>query len=130
MTGADLRCTCGAQASDVAHELDLNFERAAVAWVCFNGHQNVSGYRTGHFDGFGHLDHAFGRVRVAESVANMWALDPICHGAKTANHPDAKTWLIRFLSHAIRHEYWDSADMALARLRTLSVKGTFAMSKP
>ncbi len=54
MTGADLRCDCGAGAVDVAPDMELfpgEMANSALAWHCANGCHNISGHRPGH-EGF------------------------------------------------------------------------------
>ncbi len=50
MTGADLRCECGAGAIDMAPDFPLR-DGWSYQWHCANGHLHISGARPG-FDGF------------------------------------------------------------------------------
>jgi hypothetical protein len=61
-------------------------------------------------------DHVFGRAKSEESEQTVWLLSPSCHYAKTRNHPDASTWLRRFIVHAKQHGYTKSLERAEARL--------------
>lgn len=49
MSGGDLKCVkCGAQATDVAHDLDLESffgQLMGIEWKCLNGHRQISGVR-------------------------------------------------------------------------------------
>lgn len=53
----------------------------------------------------GHLDHAFGRKRVPQSVEVCWYLCPYDHHLKTLNRPSIVDWLRSFARHARRHGY-------------------------
>lgn len=44
MTGADLKCDCGARARDVAPDYEIGW-REAVQWHCENGHLLITGWR-------------------------------------------------------------------------------------
>lgn len=69
----------------------------------------------------GEMDHFWGRGKEPQSAKNCWFLAPECHRAKTANLPDAETWLRAFFNHAHRHEYWSDAAKARARLEAIQL---------
>lgn len=73
-----------------------------------------------------HLDHFFGRAKAPETVENCWALCHACDGAKTLNHPDAATWLRRFIDHAVVYGY--EAAAVRARNRLIFVEARTALS--
>ncbi len=74
------------------------------------------------------MDHFYGRAKADESLTNCWALTPTCHGAKTANRPEAIFWWRKFLLHCVRHCYWEEADRTLAHIRSLATKASFGVS--
>ena len=81
----------------------------------------------GHWVGLegedGHMDHAFGRAKVPQDVANCWLLCIACDNARTNNRPDAATWLMRFARHATRHGYAAEYERAAGKLQVLAAKG-------
>ena len=62
------------------------------------------------------LHHAFGRVRVKQSVSNTIALCRPCHWALTENRPNAAYWWERVRAHFIRHGFWGEAQLAGKKL--------------
>lgn len=72
------------------------------------------------------MDHVFGRAKVPEAVSNCWALAIACDESKTVSRPDAATWLMRFMKHALRHGYAAEYELAAAKLQTLQAKGSAA----
>lgn len=71
------------------------------------------------------LDHFFGRARAKDSIDSIWALRADCHADKTANRPDAATWLKRFLVHCEKHGYRSSYDRAFKRLAFVEQRKAF-----
>ncbi len=74
----------------------------------------------------GHLDHAFGRAKVAQAVENCWALALKCDDAKTSNRPSAAFWWKRFRAHCERHGYGGWQACAEVKLEVLRAKGRAA----
>ena len=72
------------------------------------------------------MDHFFGRAKQPESVENCWAPCLECHKAKTANRPDARTWLTAFMRFADCYGYGEAFDLAQIKLLALRAKGRAA----
>lgn len=71
----------------------------------------------------GHWDHFFGRGKVAQSVESTWLLCARCDDHKTRNHPNAASWLRRFVVHADCYRYVAESALAMTKLATLKAKG-------
>lgn len=69
------------------------------------------------------VDHAFGKKNAPEEMGTLWLLCFKCHRAKTDNHPDARTWVGRFMTFAAIHGYADSARRCQMRLEWIEAKG-------
>ena len=74
----------------------------------------------------GHLDHAFGRAKAAESVSNCWALAIACDELKTSNKPSRVYWLRLFRDHCRRHRYAAEFERAQSAIAWLKAKGLAA----
>lgn len=71
----------------------------------------------------GHLDHFFGRGKVAQTEANCWALTIFCDHRKTNNDPTRAYWLRKFIAHAEKHGFGPEAERAAAAIKVLQAKG-------
>lgn len=75
-------------------------------------------------NGRGELDHFFGRAKAPETLENCWFLALDCGRAKTDNRPDAASWLLAFMRHALHYGYKDAQELAATKFNTRLVKNT------
>jgi hypothetical protein len=71
----------------------------------------------------GRADHFFGRAKVEEKIANVWALAIPCDELKTNNRPSSIYWFRLFRDHCRKHRYEPEFERAQTRIMVLKQKG-------
>ncbi len=71
----------------------------------------------------GHMDHAFGRAKAAQSISSCWLLCLRCDEAKTQNRPSGAHWAQLFGEHCKFYGYLPELERARAKYLVLKARG-------